>query len=64
MKKIYKNIPHTMKNMETFGFSWMDFVTAIPSPLFVVTTYKSMPACSHGHVLTAVQTVFTPFFQV
>lgn len=41
MKKIYKNIPHTMKNMETFGFSWMDFVTAIPSPLFVVTTYKS-----------------------
>ena len=30
-----------MKNMETYGFSWMDFVTAIPSPLFVVTTYKS-----------------------
>ena len=30
-----------MKNMQTYGFSWMDFVTAIPSPLFVVTTYKS-----------------------
>lgn len=30
-----------MKNMGTYGFSWMDFVTAIPSPLFVVTTYKS-----------------------
>jgi flavin reductase (DIM6/NTAB) family NADH-FMN oxidoreductase RutF len=30
-----------MVNMETYGFSWMDFVTAIPSPLFVVTSYKS-----------------------
>lgn len=30
-----------MENMETYGFSWMDFLTAIPSPLFVVTTYKS-----------------------
>jgi len=27
--------------METFGFSWMDFITAIPAPLFVVTSYKS-----------------------
>jgi len=30
-----------MADMETYGFSWMDFVTAIPSPLFVVTSYKS-----------------------
>jgi len=30
-----------MAKMETYGFSWMDFVTAIPSPLFVVTSYKS-----------------------
>lgn len=30
-----------MKSMRTYGFSWMDFVTAIPSPLFVVTSYKS-----------------------
>lgn len=30
-----------MENMETYGFSWMDFITAIPSPLFVVTSYKS-----------------------
>ena len=41
MKKEYSNIPSSMANMETYGFSWMDFVTAIPSPLFVVTTYKS-----------------------
>ncbi|HIZ55752.1 MAG TPA: flavin reductase family protein [Firmicutes bacterium] len=27
--------------METYGFSWMDFVTAIPAPLFVATSYKS-----------------------
>ena len=57
MKKEYSNIPDSMANMETYGFSWMDFVTAIPSPLFVVTSYKSngMPnacmqswACFHG----------------
>lgn len=30
-----------MAQMETYGFSWMDFVTAIPAPLFVVTSYKS-----------------------
>lgn len=41
MKKEYSAIPETMKKMETYGFSWMDFVTAIPSPLFVVTSYKS-----------------------
>lgn len=41
MKKEYSMIPESMKGMETYGFSWMDFVTAIPSPLFVVTSYKS-----------------------
>ena len=41
MKKEYSTIPESMRNMETYGFSWMDFVTAIPSPLFVVTSYKS-----------------------
>jgi len=40
MKKEYSSVPPSMENMETYGFSWMDFVTAIPSPLFVVTTYK------------------------
>lgn len=57
MKKEYSKVPASMENMETWGFSWMDFVTAIPSPLFVVTSYKSngMPnaclqswACFHG----------------
>lgn len=67
MKKEYSKIPDSMKNMETYGFSWMDFVTAIPSPLFVVTTYKSNGkpnACNHGHVLTVVQMAFMRFFQV
>ncbi|BCJ94454.1 hypothetical protein acsn021_20230 [Anaerocolumna cellulosilytica] len=41
MKKEYSAMPESMKKMETYGFSWMDFVTAIPSPLFVVTSYKS-----------------------
>lgn len=41
MKKEYSTIPPSMSEMETYGFSWMDFVTAIPSPLFVVTSYKS-----------------------
>jgi flavin reductase (DIM6/NTAB) family NADH-FMN oxidoreductase RutF len=41
MKKEYSSVPLSMSRMETFGFSWMDFVTAIPSPLFVVTSYKA-----------------------
>lgn len=41
MKREYKVVPPSMEGMETYGFSWMDFVTAIPSPLFVVTSYKS-----------------------
>jgi hypothetical protein len=41
MKKEYSAVPSSMAQMETYGFSWMDFVTAIPSPLFVVTSYKS-----------------------
>lgn len=41
MKKEYKIIPSSMEAMETYGFSWMEFVTAIPSPLFVVTSYKA-----------------------
>ena len=41
MKKEYSIIPSSMQETETYGFSWMDFVTAIPSPLFVMTTYKS-----------------------
>jgi len=41
MKKEYSTVPSSMEKMETYGFSWMYFVTAIPSPLFVVTSYKS-----------------------
>lgn len=41
MEKEYSVIPKSMSKMETYGFSWMDFITAIPAPLFVVTTYKS-----------------------
>jgi flavin reductase (DIM6/NTAB) family NADH-FMN oxidoreductase RutF len=41
MKKEYSAVPPSMAKMETYGFSWMDFVTAIPAPLFVATSYKS-----------------------
>ena len=41
MKKEYSSVPQSMAQTETYGFSWMDFVTAIPSPLFVATSYKS-----------------------
>ena len=41
MKREYHTVPPSMENMETYGFSWIDFVTAIPSPLFVVTSDKS-----------------------
>jgi flavin reductase (DIM6/NTAB) family NADH-FMN oxidoreductase RutF len=34
-------MPASMKSLDYYGFSWIEFVTAIPSPLFVVTTYKS-----------------------
>lgn len=41
MKKEYSAVPPSMAEMETYGFSWMEFLTAIPSPLFVVTSYKA-----------------------
>ncbi|GHT99481.1 hypothetical protein FACS1894142_7090 [Spirochaetia bacterium] len=41
MKKEYYKLPEAMKNIEFYGFSWVDFVTSIPSPLFLVSTYKS-----------------------
>lgn len=40
MKKEYASIPASMAGMQTYGFSWMDFVTAIPQPLLLVTSYK------------------------
>jgi len=41
MKKDFIELPESMKNINFYGFSWIDFVTSIPSPLFVVSTYKS-----------------------
>jgi len=41
MKKEYNIPPKSMEDIPTYGFSWMDFITAIPSPLMVVTSYKS-----------------------
>lgn len=41
MKYQYNSLPGSMSKMETYGFSWMEFVCSIPSPLFAVTSYKS-----------------------
>lgn len=41
MKKEYYEVPENMKGLEAWGFNWLEFVTSIPSPMFLVTTYKS-----------------------
>lgn len=41
MKKEFSSCPKTVKEKEMYGFSWMEHVMAIPSPLIVVTSYKS-----------------------
>ena len=44
MKKEFSTKPDKIVEIwpgELEAFSWEDFVTAIPSPLFLVTTYKS-----------------------
>lgn len=40
MKKEFSHAPETIHEEELYGFSWMEFVTAIPAPLMVVTGYK------------------------
>lgn len=43
MKHEFSNQPETFKEeypSQLSTFSWMDFVAAIPSPIFLVTTYK------------------------
>lgn len=40
MKKDFFACPKAMEK-ERFGFSWMEYVTAIPSPLVAVSSYKS-----------------------
>ena len=41
MKKTYSTLPASIKNMEMYGFHWMEFVLSIPSPLYIITSYKS-----------------------
>ena len=41
MKKEYSELPSSIADINTYGFSWMEFITAIPAPLFVVTSFKS-----------------------
>lgn len=56
MKHSYRETPETIKGSfteyaKTIGFSWKEFVMSVPSPMFLVTTYKSngLPnACMQG----------------
>lgn len=41
MKRKYSSLPKSISNMEMYVFHWMEFVTQIPSPLFIITSYKS-----------------------
>lgn len=46
MKYKYKDIPEKLKEKfgdatGQYGFSWKEFIMTVPSPLFLVTTYKS-----------------------
>lgn len=41
MKYKYHKSPEKMKGLEAWGFNWLEFVTSIPAPMFLVTTYKS-----------------------
>jgi len=46
MKYAYREMPEGMKGTfgdfsRNFGFCWKEFVITVPSPLFLVTTYKS-----------------------
>ena len=41
MKKQYSKLPESMKNMEMYGFHWMEFVVSVPSPLYIITSYKN-----------------------
>ena len=40
MKKEFRAQPACFDGQEMYGFSWMEHVIALPSPLAVVTTYK------------------------
>lgn len=40
MKYQYYATPENMKGLESWGFSWLEFVTSVPTPMFLVTSYK------------------------
>lgn len=40
-KKQFCTIPDKMKDMQLWGFNWLEYVAAIPSPLVLVTGYKN-----------------------
>lgn len=41
VKRKYSALPESMSHMEMYGFHWMEFVAQIPSPLYIITSYKS-----------------------
>ena len=46
MKYTYREMPENLKGTyadisRNWGFCWKEFVMSVPSPLFLVTTYKS-----------------------
>lgn len=41
MKHTYYETPEKMKALESWGFNWLEFVTSIPVPMCLVTSYKS-----------------------
>lgn len=41
MKNKYYATPKNMEGLESWGFSWLEFVTSIPAPMFLVTSYKT-----------------------
>ena len=41
LKRAYSALPGSMSGMEMYGFHWMEFVVQIPSPLLIITSYKS-----------------------
>ena len=46
MKHHYKEMPENLKGTyadysHNFGFNWKEFIMTVPSPLMLVTTYKS-----------------------
>ena len=41
MKRSYFSVPESMKGLQAWGFNWLEFVTSIPSPMFLVTSLKS-----------------------